>query len=726
MLDGTQIDVRQSPNCGTFANQIVGSPGTSIQLSTGCTAGVSWTSYTGGTSWLRVNPASGTGPTNVTLVVDPYDAAQGAPVRTATVTIQGNSFTVTQHAKCDLNPTTAALGGGIDFRYLQLTCGTMAPWSTSATPSWLAATNADGSSTSGVGSGIIKIASTTGNTTGSVRSATLTVDGKTISVTQSPTSNVTLNPTTASILAGGQVQFVGYIGGAEQTNGLTWTVLSGPGSFSSPTGLFVAPAIVYPGQNTATIQAKDSLGGGATTATITIAPYAPAQGVSVSPATGTALTQSFQFTVVNATDVRTTEMIALFNSNLSTYENGCAIRVVPDGTAPMANLISIQVNTGSSYTQPISADATSGSVENSQCRVLAGPSSVTTNGNTLTVTLQVEFKPGFIGQKEVGVLTNNSTGAITQMAHVGSWNLSANPASLPPNITITAPAASATVGGASVLVQGWALDNMVRAENVITNVQVYVDNTLQGAPVTMNLSSTICTTYPNRPGCPNVGWSFTWDTRFLTNGAHTVKVVATDYDNPAKTSEATVAVTVYNAPGTPLTVTPASTSARMHYTNEAYTPPYPQFTAKRGSAVVTPVIWSTPYTVGGDRYDGFLSTTGVYTPPAPGYHLAGDQIRITATNPSDSNDKGTAWVRLIGMLGGSGYNLVWLYPGQSVSLPSSLGSVIYSLEPNLGTVNFAGTYTHNATSYTPGTLVKVTATSTGDPNKQETAYVKLQ
>lgn len=104
----------------------------------------------------------------------------------------------------------------------------------------------------------------------------------------------------------------------------------------------------------------------------------------------------------------------------------------------------------------------------------------------------------------------------------------------------------------------------------------------------------------------------------------------------------------------------------------------------------------------------------------PGY-----QLKVYATNPSDSTDNGYAWVTLVGILGGGEY-LMSLNPGQSAQFYSSLGGVTYSLEPQLGSITTTGLYTHNATSYTAGTIVKVTATSTSNANQQQTGHVKLQ
>ncbi len=53
---------------------------------------------------------------------------------------------------------------------------------------------------------------------------------------------------------------------------------------------------------------------------------------------------------------------------------------------------------------------------------------------------------------------------------------------------------------------------------------------------------------PGRPGCPNVGFSYSWNTAALTPGSHTVKVLATDTDYTPDTGSASITVTVAPTP----------------------------------------------------------------------------------------------------------------------------------------------------------------------------------
>ena len=56
----------------------------------------------------------------------------------------------------------------------------------------------------------------------------------------------------------------------------------------------------------------------------------------------------------------------------------------------------------------------------------------------------------------------------------------------------------------------------------------------------------ICSAYPGRPGCPNVGYSYLLNTSAPTSGAHVITVAATDSGTPPGTGTASVTITVSN------------------------------------------------------------------------------------------------------------------------------------------------------------------------------------
>ena len=408
----------------------------------------------------------------------------------------------------------------------------------------------------------------------------------------------------------------------------------------------------------------------------------------------------------------------LFNTSV-TGVNGCYMKVVPGGSAPYINTVQLAVNNGTGWTEEGVSLGTAGkTLENSQCRLNVATSSLTTAGNGMTVVLSLTFKPGFTGMKTTYMQAHNTTGAGTDWAQVGTWDLTANPAALAPSMDMTAPAAGATVSGTATLT-GWALDNATRSENVITSVEVFVDGASKGY-ATLNQSSTICNTYPNRPGCPNVGWVFYWATGPYSNGTHTLRVVATDYDNPPHTTELTRTVTVNNVTSQPVVVSPALPYLAM--TNG--TVATQQFTATVGGVPSTAVDWSlveiAPCL---GICTGSITTAGLYTPPLYGYGSPGNQLYVKAVRQANPSDWAQTTVTLMGWLSPA---RLTMYAGQGGYFYSTLGNVTYSLSPNLGSVNGYGYYVAPYSGYTPGTKVKITATDVGNPLRRQVAEVTLQ
>jgi hypothetical protein len=77
-------------------------------------------------------------------------------------------------------------------------------------------------------------------------------------------------------------------------------------------------------------------------------------------------------------------------------------------------------------------------------------------------------------------------------------------------------------------------------------MQVKVDGVLVGTATYGVNRLDVCSVYPGRPGCPNVGFNFDLNTLILTNGPHTITVWATDTDATPDTGSASVNVTVSN------------------------------------------------------------------------------------------------------------------------------------------------------------------------------------
>jgi hypothetical protein len=112
-----------------------------------------------------------------------------------------------------------------------------------------------------------------------------------------------------------------------------------------------------------------------------------------------------------------------------------------------------------------------------------------------------------------------------------------------PTVYIDSPAQGSAVSG-TVTVSGWAVDNASVVGTAISNVQVKVDGAVLGTATYGISRPDVCAAYPGRPGCPNVGYSYSLDTSTLSTGSHTITVTATDSDGAPDTGSMSVTISV--------------------------------------------------------------------------------------------------------------------------------------------------------------------------------------
>ncbi|HEY3836791.1 MAG TPA: Ig-like domain-containing protein, partial [Bryobacteraceae bacterium] len=168
------------------------------------------------------------------------------------------------------------------------------------------------------------------------------------------------------------------------------------------------------------------------------------------------------------------------------------------------------------------------------------PSSDGFYANGATVQLTATPAPGyaFLG------FTGDLFAAISPQAFMMTqpYNVTATfvPSAVP-SVSIDAPVNNSSISG-SVTVTGWALDNTSEPGTAISQVQVFLDGALMGNATYGLDRPDICGLYPNRPGCPNVGYSFTLNANTLVPGTHLITVTATDTDGTPDSGSASVNV----------------------------------------------------------------------------------------------------------------------------------------------------------------------------------------
>ncbi len=200
-VGGKSFTVSQAGDCSVTINvtsaSTVATSGTgsiSVTAGTGCT----WTAVSNA-AWLTITSgASGSGSGTMVFAV----AANAGVARSATITVNGLTFTLTQASGCAYNATISGqtFSSQASLGTVAVTttagCGWTASVNQAAGQSWLAITTA----ASGVGNGTVGFALSP-NTTGNQRQATLTVAGRTFIVSQDANCGVTLPTSVVSVAA---------------------------------------------------------------------------------------------------------------------------------------------------------------------------------------------------------------------------------------------------------------------------------------------------------------------------------------------------------------------------------------------------------------------------------------------------------------------------------------------------------------------------------------------
>jgi hypothetical protein len=138
-----------------------------------------WLATSNAAEWLTITgSAAGTGNGSVAFAV----AANPGPQRTGTLTVAGQTFTVTQdHAPCTFSiaPTSQTIGAAGASGSVSVTTGSWCPWTAASNNSdWLSVTGSPGT-----GSGQVMFTAST-NATGADRTGTITIAGHSFVLTQ--------------------------------------------------------------------------------------------------------------------------------------------------------------------------------------------------------------------------------------------------------------------------------------------------------------------------------------------------------------------------------------------------------------------------------------------------------------------------------------------------------------------------------------------------------------
>ena len=143
------------------------------------------------------------------------------------------------------------------------------------------------------------------------------------------------------------------------------------------------------------------------------------------------------------------------------------------------------------------------------------------------------------GQHTISVSATDTDGT----PDTGTANVTVTVTAVPPTVHIDAPVGGSVLSGTATI-SGWALDNSVVVGTAISSVQVKVDGISVGNATYGASRPDVCSAYPGRSGCPNVGFAFPLSLSGLSPGSHTISVSATDTDGTPDVGSDNVSITV--------------------------------------------------------------------------------------------------------------------------------------------------------------------------------------
>ncbi|MBL0158070.1 MAG: hypothetical protein IPP47_13350 [Bryobacterales bacterium] len=202
------------------STQAVAAAGATGSVSVTTTSGCTWTAVSA-VPWITVTSgATGTGSSAVAYSV----SANTGPARTGTLTIAGQTLTVTQAAgtttcSYSINPVTQAVPAAGGALTMQVTAGTGCTWTAVSAVPWITVT----SGATGTGPGAV--AYSVAANTGPARTGTLAIAGQTLTVSQATgttTCTYSINPSTQAVPAAGGALTVQVTA----STGCAWTAAS--------------------------------------------------------------------------------------------------------------------------------------------------------------------------------------------------------------------------------------------------------------------------------------------------------------------------------------------------------------------------------------------------------------------------------------------------------------------------------------------------------------------
>jgi hypothetical protein len=193
-------------------------------------------------------------------------------------------------------------------------------------------------------------------------------------------------------------------------------------------------------------------------------PVSGPKAVSVTPSSGSGTSQAFSFLFSDAGGAsKITYVQALINGSLA-WQNSCAVLYYQS-----TNRLYLVLDSGAGWQGPLTPGQ-AGTLQNSQCTLNGGASSVSAVGNNLTVNAALTFKPAFTGNKTVYLDAEDTPGKLSSgFKTLGSWTV--------PNFAPTAVSVTPSSGTGSTQIFSFLFSDTGGA-NKITYVQALINGSL--------------------------------------------------------------------------------------------------------------------------------------------------------------------------------------------------------------------------------------------------------
>jgi hypothetical protein len=342
-----------------------------------------------------------------------------------------------------LNPTTVNVSAIAQSGFVQVvqTPVSCASWTLSSDSSWLVPT---GAVLSGNLTGNSYLAYN--NNTGQSRTGTLTFGNQISTVIQAPSSVLIVSPAPNSTISG-RATFSWTTSSAAN---FEYRLGTSPGAMDIADGLTTSGSVTIgklPATGTVYFSLLYSTGGVwqpiPIAAAYTLAPPTPAA-VSVTPSSGSLASPTFALQYSDSAGAANLQTVYVyFNATLaSSASNSCFLYY-----NIAANQINLLNDSGAAWMTATPGAGTT--LQNSQCSLNVATSSVTLNGNTLTLNLAMTFKPTFAGAKNIYMYAADFSGPNSGWQQLGTWTVPGG------SITVTANSVTPSLG--SVASQMFAL-----------------------------------------------------------------------------------------------------------------------------------------------------------------------------------------------------------------------------------------------------------------------------